>query len=208
MIVRLAFVRWIGGGAGAILRGQRFDKDENRDASQTMSNAMTQTTPMSPQQLLRYLEDLGIQVSTVEHPPLYTVEESQRLRGQIEGAHTKNLFLRDRKDNHFLLTVEEDAQVDLKQVHHLIGASGKVSFGKQEMLMDLLGVAPGAVTAFGVVNDTERRVTMVLDEGLMLNPLINAHPLTNTATTTIARDDLLRFAEATGHRPLVLKLAV
>lgn len=162
---------------------------------------------MTPEQLLGYLADLGIHVTTVEHPPLYTVEEAQRLRGEIAGAHTKNLFLRDRKDNYFLLTVDEEAQVDLKQVHHLIGASGKVSFGKPEMLMELLGVTPGAVTAFGIVNDIAHRVVMVFDEGLIRNPLINAHPLTNTATTTIARDDLLRFAEATGHQPLVLKLA-
>ncbi len=168
---------------------------------------MPKDSPLTPEQLFGYLADLGIQVTTVEHPPLYTVEESQRLRGRIAGAHTKNLFLRDRKDNHFLLTVEEDAQVDLKQVHHLIGASGKVSFGKPEMLMELLGVTPGAVTAFGVVNDTANLVTMVFDERLMRHPLINAHPLINTATTTIARDDLLRFAEATGHQPLVLKLA-
>lgn len=138
--------------------------------------------------------------------PTTTPLTTEQLRGEIGGAHTKNLFLRDRKDNHFLLTVDEEAQVDLKQVHHLIGASGKVSFGKAETLMELLGVTPGAVTAFGIVNDTEHRVTMVFDEGLMRNPLINAHPLTNEATTTIARDDLLRFVEATGHSPLVLKL--
>lgn len=162
--------------------------------------------PLSPDELFAYLSEMGVAVTTFRHPPLHTVEESQRLRGEIAGAHTKNLFLKDRKDNHFLLAVEEDAQVDLKQVHHLIGASGKVSFGKPEMLMDLLGVTPGAVTAFGVVNDTTGRVTLILDEALMANELINAHPLTNEATTTIARDDLVRFAEATGHKPLVLKL--
>lgn len=168
---------------------------------------MPHAAPLSPDELLDYLAGLGIAVTTVRHPPLYTVEESQKLRGEIAGAHTKNLFLRDRKDNHFLLTVGEEAQVDLKQVHHLIGASGKVSFGKPEMLMELLGVIPGAVTAFGIVNDRGGRVTMVFDEALMESDLINAHPLTNEATTTIARDDLLRFVEATGHRPLILKLA-
>jgi Ala-tRNA(Pro) deacylase len=165
------------------------------------------TMPMSPDQLLAYLADLGIAVTTVRHPPLYTVEESQRLRGEIAGAHTKNLFLRDRKDNHFLLTVGEEAQVDLKTIHHVIGASGKVSFGKPETLMEVLGVTPGAVTAFGIVNDVERRVTIVFDEALMESPLVNAHPLTNEATTTIGREDLMRFAESTGHTPLVLKLS-
>lgn len=168
---------------------------------------MPDRMPMTPEGLFDHLAGLGIAVRTVRHPPLRTVEESQRLRGQIEGGHTKNLFLRDRKDRHFLLTVEEDAEVDLKRVHHLIGASGKVSFGKPEMLMELLGVTPGSVTVFGIVNDVDQRVTVVIDETLLEHELINAHPLTNEATTTISRNELLRFIESTGHRLLVLKLA-
>ena len=168
---------------------------------------MPPTTPRTPDELLAFLASLGIEVTTVTHPPLFTVADSQALRGEIAGGHTKNLFLRDRKDRHFLLTVEEDAQIDLKQVHHAIGASGKVSFGKPERLKEYLGVEPGAVTAFGVLNDTAGAVTLVIDEALMRHETINAHPLTNEATTTIRRDDLVRFAEATGHAPLVLKLS-
>jgi Ala-tRNA(Pro) deacylase len=163
--------------------------------------------PKTPDELLAFLDGLGISVSTVRHPPLFTVAESQSLRGEIAGGHTKNLFLKDKKGAYFLVTVEEEAVVDLKTIHNLIGASGRVSFGKPDMLMDLLGVAPGAVTVFGAVNDTEGRVKIVLDEGLMREETINAHPLTNEATTSIRRDDLLAFLRATGHEPHVLKAA-
>lgn len=163
--------------------------------------------PATRDDLFARLERLGIEVTTHEHPPLYTVADSQALRGEIAGAHTKNLFLKDRKDNYFLLTVGEEAQVDLKQIHHAIGASGRVSFGKPEALMELLGVAPGAVTAFAIMNDTEGRVRIFFDENLMREAVINAHPLVNTATTSIARDDLLRFVESTGHDPQILNLS-
>ena len=157
-------------------------------------------------ELMAYLDDLGIETKTVDHPPLYTVEQSQALRGEIAGAHTKNLFVKDKKGRYFLLTVGEEAEVDLKSVHQTIGASGRVSFGKPEALMDLLGVQPGAVTALGVINDVGGLVTLVLDAALMQNEIVNCHPLTNEATTTIASRDLIRFAEATGHVPLVLNL--
>ncbi|MDZ5696760.1 prolyl-tRNA synthetase associated domain-containing protein [Chelativorans sp. M5D2P16] len=163
--------------------------------------------PKSPQALFDYLAELGIPVTTRQHPPLFTVEESQSLRGEIPGAHTKNLFLKDRKDRHFLVSVEEDARVDLKSIHHIIGASGRVSFGRPDRLMDYLGVSPGAVTLFGVVNDIAGEVTVVLDEALMAHEIINAHPLHNEATTSIARADLPRFLEATGHEPLILKVS-
>jgi len=157
--------------------------------------------------LFRFLEELGIETTTVSHPPLYTVEQSQALRGQIAGAHTKNLFLRDRKDVHFLVTVEEQAEVDLKRIHTLIGASGRVSFGKPEKLMEYLGVVPGAVTAFGLINDKAGDVRFVLDAALAEAEIVNAHPLTNEATTSIASADLLRFVKATGHEPLILNVS-
>jgi len=163
--------------------------------------------PKTPEDLFAFLAGLNISVATATHPPLFTVADSQALRGEIPGAHTRNLFLRDRRDRHFLLTVEEEAGIDLKRIHHVIGASGKVSFGRPDRLLDLLGVAPGAVTAFGLLNDAAGAVTIVFDEALMRHDVINAHPLTNEATTSIARDDLMRFVRATGHEPLVLKLS-
>ncbi|MDG4885373.1 prolyl-tRNA synthetase associated domain-containing protein [Mesorhizobium sp. WSM4884] len=164
--------------------------------------------PKTEAELYAFLADLGISVSTVRHPPLFTVADSQALRGEIPGGHTKNLFLKDKKDNYFLVTVGEEAVVDLKQIHHLIGASGRVSFGKPEMLMELLGVIPGAVTVFGLINDAAGRVKVVLDQELMSHEVINGHPLTNDATTTIAAADLVRFVEATGHDPVILKVSL
>lgn len=163
--------------------------------------------PKTRADLMAFLDELGITVTTRDHPPLFTVADSQALRGVIAGGHTKNLFLKDKKDSFFLVTVDEEAEVDLKQIHHLIGASGRVSFGKPEALMELLGVIPGAVTVFGLINDTEKRVKVVLDSALMENVVINAHPLTNEATTSIGREDLLRFVEATGHDPVILKVS-
>jgi Ala-tRNA(Pro) deacylase len=165
-------------------------------------NAVTKTRA----DLIAFLDSLGIDTTTHQHPPLFTVEDSNALRGDIPGGHTKNLFVKDKKDNVFLLTVDEHAEVDLKTIHTRIGGSGRVSFGKPELLMDLLGVLPGSVTIFGLINDTQGRVTAFLDEGLMKNDVINGHPLTNEATTSIRRDDLARFVEATGHAVNILKL--
>jgi Ala-tRNA(Pro) deacylase len=162
--------------------------------------------PKSPEELFAFLDGLGITVTTRRHEPLFTVADSRQLRGEIPGAHTKNLFVKDKKDSYFLLTVEEEASVDLKSVHQLIGAAGRVSFGKPEALMKLLGVAPGAVTVFGAINDPDGQVKVVIDAALAAEPLINAHPLINTATTTIASVDLMRFIRATGHEPAVLNL--
>jgi len=162
--------------------------------------------PASRGDLIAFLDRLGIATRSFEHPPLFTVEQSRALRGDLGGGHSKNLFLKDKKDNYFLLTVGEAAQVDLKQVHHAIGAASRVSFGRPEMLMELLGVIPGAVTVFGLINDTGRRVKPFLDATLMEHETINAHPLTNEATTQISRVDLLRFLAATGHEPTILKL--
>ena len=165
------------------------------------------TAPKTREDLLAFLDSLGIAHKTKDHAPVFTVAESVALRDEIPGGHTKNLFVKDKKDNFFLLTVEENAVVDLKTVHTLIGAASKVSFGKPEKLMEYLGVIPGAVTAFGAINDTGNNVTFIVDAGLMENEIINCHPLSNDATTSIGRDDLLRFMEATGHAPLVLKVA-
>ncbi len=157
----------------------------------------------TPDELFAALDRLGIAHPTVSHPPLFTVEQSQGLRGTIPGGHTKNLFLKDKKDALFLVTALEDATIELKSLHRRLGAAGRFSFGSAALMMETLGVLPGAVTPFGAINDTAGRVTVVLDAGLMQNAIINAHPLANTMTTSIARDDLVRFLEATGHPPRI-----
>lgn len=158
-------------------------------------------------ELFRFLDELGISHSTKTHAPVFTVAEAVALRDEIAGAHTKNLFIKDKKDRYFLLTVEEHATVDLKSVHTIIGASGRVTFGKAEKLLEYLGVLPGSVTALGAINDTGNNVTFVIDSDLAAADIINCHPLSNDATTSLASAELLRFLEATGHSPLVLKLS-
>ena len=158
--------------------------------------------PATPDDLFAFLDGLGNAHKTTTHPPLFTVEQSQALRGTIPGGHTKNLFLKDKKDSVFLVVAPEEARVDLKTLHHRLGAS-RFSFGSAALLEELLGVTPGAVTAFGAINDTERRITVVIDAGLMENATINCHPLVNTMTTSIARDDLVKFLVDTGHPPRI-----
>jgi len=162
--------------------------------------------PATPDDLFAFFDRLGIAHQTVTHPPLFTVEQSQALRGTIPGGHTKNLFLKDKKDAVFLVVAPEDGSVELKTLHHKLGA-GRFSFGSADLMLELLGVTPGAVTAFGVMNDTSARVNVVLDAGLMQNTVINCHPLVNTMTTSIARDDLLKFFHATGHTPRIEPVA-
>jgi Ala-tRNA(Pro) deacylase len=178
----------------------------NRDDVLPMTDTVPHPAPKTAEDLFRFLDELGIAYSTKQHAPVFTVAESESLRDAIPGGHTKNLFVKDKKDQFFVLTVEEHAVVDLKTVHKVIGASNRVSFGSPEKMMEYLGVIPGSVTVFGAINDTGGRVTFVLDEDLMAFDVINGHPLSNDATTSIGRDDLLRFIKATGHEPLVLKV--
>lgn len=161
----------------------------------------------TPEDLFAFLDQLGIAHETVEHPPLFTVEDSQKLRGEIPGGHTKNLFVKDKKSRLFLLVVPEDARVDLKRVHEAIGANGRVSFGSAELLEEIWGVKPGSVTPFGAINDKEQRVTVVLDAGMMRESRLNYHPLVNTRTTGVAAAGLVAFLRATGHEPVIAELA-
>jgi Ala-tRNA(Pro) deacylase len=147
--------------------------------------------PTKPEELLAQLSDLGIDSETIDHPPVYTVEEARQWRGNLPGSHIKNLFLRNKKEEMWLLVVVEDKRVDLKKMGEVLGA-GKLSFGSPERLMKHLGVLPGAVTPFSVINDKEGKV--------------NAHPLVNHKTTNLAFQDLVRFLEKTGHRPTFIEL--
>lgn len=163
--------------------------------------------PNTQEDLLACFDALGISHKTVTHQPVFTVAESQALRDEIPGGHTKNLFLKDKKGSYFLVTLEENAEVDLKAIHGLIGGRGRVSFGSADALMEMLGVIPGSVTVFAAINDPEHRVTIVLDAPLLAHEVINGHPLSNDATTSVGRDDLMRFLAHTGHSPLVVKVS-
>ncbi len=158
--------------------------------------------PATPEDLFAFLDRLAIAHSTVSHPPLFTVEQSQSLRGRIAGGHSKNLFLKDKNAQLFLLVLLEDARVDLKALPGILGC-GRLSFGSAELLRETLGVEPGSVTPFALINDREARITPVLDQAMMTHEVLNYHPLVNTMTTSIRSDDLLKFVAATGHSPLI-----
>jgi Ala-tRNA(Pro) deacylase len=163
--------------------------------------------PTTPDQLFSALDALGIKHTTVKHPPLFTVEQSRALRGQIPGGHTKNLFLRDKKYELYLVVALEDVEIDLKGLHRQLGANGRFSFGSSDLLREAWGVEPGAVTPFGAINDTEGRVSVVLDASMMEHETLNYHPLVNTMTTAIKRGDLVKFLESTGHIPRIERLS-
>lgn len=156
--------------------------------------------------LFALFDELGIASDTVEHEAMFTVEQSQALRGTIPGAHTKNLFLRN-KDNRLVLVVaKEDTKVDLKGLAKTLGL-GRFSFGKPEQMMATLGVEPGSVTALALIHEGSRDLAaVVLDEALMAHSEVNCHPLVNSATTRLATEDLVRFMRACGHEPIILPL--
>ena len=163
--------------------------------------------PATPDELFAYLDTLGIAHKTVTHPAVFTVEEARELRGAIAGGHTKNLFLRDKKGALYLVVAAEDAAIELRSLHRVLGASGRFSFGSAKLMQETLGVAPGSVTPFAVINDKEARVTLVIDAALMTQDMLNFHPLVNTATTSISREGLLKFLATTGHAPRIEPLS-
>lgn len=157
----------------------------------------------TPDDLFAALDALGIEHTTVTHPPVFTVEQAASLRGEVPGGHTKNLFLRDKKSALYLVVALEDTVIDLKGLHRTLGASGRFSFGSADLLLEVWGVTPGSVTPFGAINDTQGRVTVVLDAAMMEHDTLNFHPLINTMTTSLSRDGLVKFLESTGHMPRI-----
>jgi Ala-tRNA(Pro) deacylase len=162
--------------------------------------------PATRQDLFARLAGLGIDTRTLEHEAVFTVAESSRLERGLPGGHTKNLFLKDKKDSLFLVVALGHSQIDLKSLSKTLGCD-RLSFGRPELLLDVLGVPPGSVTPFALINDTARRVTVILDADMMRHERLNFHPLENTATTNIAREDLVHFIRALGHEPRILAVA-
>jgi len=170
-----------------------------------MIAAMTTVNPTSPVQLFAHLENLGIRTRTVQHPPVFTVEEAKALRGDLPGAHIKNLFLRNKKGEMWLVVAEESRPIDLKALGERLDA-GRLSFGSPERLMSYLGVVPGAVTPFALINDRRGQVKVAIDKAVLEQDPVNCHPLANDMTTAIAPKDLLAFIESSGHKPMILDL--
>lgn len=163
--------------------------------------------PATPEALLARLEALGIAAQTFTHQPVFTVEEAKAHRGDLTGAHTKNLFVRDKKGRMWLIVSLEDRTVDLKGIAEKLGHK-RFSFGSEERLMKYLGVIRGAVTPFGVLNDRTLSVRVALDTGLKEFDLWNFHPLDNGMTTTLTGDDMVRFLDAVEHPPTWVDLGV
>jgi Ala-tRNA(Pro) deacylase len=161
---------------------------------------------MTPDQLFARLDALGIAHRTYHHPPVFTVAEAIALRGQLPGGHCKSLFLKDKKGGLWLVVALEEQAVDLKRLAAALGAP-RLSFGSPALLQEVLGVAPGSVTPFAVVNDAAGRVTVVLDRVMLEHDPLNYHPLENDKTTAIASADLSRFLAASDHQPRIADLA-
>lgn len=174
---------------------------------------MADTDPAAPEPpdhrpLYARLDALAIAYSHHEHAPVFTVAESRALRGQLAGAHIKNLFLRDKKRRMFLVTVLEDKPVDLKALKGVLGAQGNLSFGDAERLWTHLGVRPGSVTPLAALNDVDGAVTVALDRDLLAADTVYCHPLRNDMNTGLAPGDLVRFLEAEGHLPQIIEIPV
>lgn len=162
-------------------------------------------TPWTPEQLFARLDALGIRHPTTRHAPAFTVEQGNAVWGDIPGVHCKNLFLKDAKGQLWLVVAPAGQRIDLKKLPDRIG-SARLSFGSAELLEEVLGIPPGSVTPFALVNDPVHRVTLILDAAMMEQPLLNYHPLTNEATTSIANADFLKFLKDCGHKLQIVRL--
>ena len=165
------------------------------------------SAPMSAttDDLFARLDQLGIAYETHEHPAVHTVEEAREHCGHLPGCHNKNLFVKDKKDRIWLIVARDDAPIRLGDLEKRLGAK-RLSFCKPELLMAVLGVVPGAVTPFGLINDKECRVSVILDQTMMAADLVNYHPLSNGKTTALKPGDLLLFIESCGHEPQIMNV--
>ncbi len=168
---------------------------------------MTQDKPAEPafdrDRLLVWMADNGVAQTTHGHPAVFRVDEGHELKAAMPGAHTKNLFLKDKKGRLWLISARQDTVVDLKRTPGTIG-SDRLSFGNEGLLYETLGLTPGSVTALGLINDPDQRVTFVLDKALWDADIVNFHPLTNTATTALAQGAFRRFLMLIGREPIVV----
>ena len=169
---------------------------ENRDSE-------ISRRPLGRDDLLAFLDAQGIAYRTHDHPAVFTVAEGPEIKASMPGAHTKNLFLKDKKGRLWLISARQDTQIDLKNLHRVIG-SDRLSFGNPELMDEVLGLTPGSVTAFGLINDRDRRVTFVLDKALADAETVNFHPMINTATTAVSADGFRRFLAALEIEPIVV----
>lgn len=164
-----------------------------------------QSLPTKPEDLFGLLKDLGIPYALFHHAPIFTVEQGEPLKATIPGLHCRNLFLADKKKTMFLVVAANETALDLKKLENLLGC-GRLSFGSAERLWTYLGIRPGSVCPFTLINDRERAVNVVLDASMMAAEIVNYHPLDNAMTISLKPADLLRFLAHTGHKPRIIDL--
>jgi Ala-tRNA(Pro) deacylase len=167
---------------------------------------VSSSSPASREQLFERFASLGVKTRTLDHAPVFTVEQAKLVHDDMPGGHCKNLFCKDEKGMLWLIVALEDAVINLKAAPAKIG-SKRLTFGKPDLLMEVLGVEPGSVTPFGLINDTATRVKVILDDAMMRQTPLNYHPLKNDATTAITPDDLLTFIRSCGHNPRVVAVS-
>ena len=161
--------------------------------------------PATPDDLFAWLDCLGIEHSTVTHPPFFTVEEGRPWHHKIPGLHCKNLFIKDRKGGIWLVVMPADKRADLGRVEKALAAP-RFSFAQPDVLQEVLELTPGSVTPFGLINDKQRRVRVILDQDMLDSAWVNFHPLHNAASTTLRSADLVRFVRALGYDPIIVRL--
>ena len=161
--------------------------------------------PASKKDLLEFLSNLGIHTNTISHVPLFTVEDGKELLGDVPGGHCKSLFLRDKKGELWLVVMLGDGRLNMSALQKKLG-SGRLSFGTPDLMRGVLGVGPGSVTPFALMNETARDVNVILDRRMLKEELLNYHPLSNDATTTLASKDLLKFIRAVGHEARIIDI--
>jgi len=161
--------------------------------------------PATRDDLFHRLTELGIETETVDHKPMFTVEDGEEVLKNVPGGQCKSLFLKDKKASLWLVVMLGEDRLDTNALQKTLG-SARLSFGKPELMQSVLGVEPGSVTPFALINPSASDVQVILQRRMMEMDLLNYHPLKNDATTTISSGDLLKFVRAMGHDPLVLDL--
>lgn len=174
--------------------------------SQTVQKQQSDSMPTSPEVLLAKLDSLDIVYRLYHHEAVFTVAESDKVDAQIDGTHCRNLFLRDKKKKNYLLVLQNATDVDIKKLPAIIG-SDRLSFGSSDRLWEHLGVRPGSVCPFAIMNDTDHQVKILLDRSMMETDIVNYHPLLNTMTIGLKPDDLVKFIETTGHEAHIINLS-
>ncbi len=163
-------------------------------------------SPITRADLFAKLDALAIAHETHEHTPIFTVEEGLEIKAKLPGGHTKNLFLKDKSGLFFLICALGTTQIPINRLHKQLGCK-RLSFGKADLMLTHLGVTPGSVTLFSVINDKASAVTLVIDKALLEHDIVNFHPLKNDATTAISSHDMIKFAKAVNHAPIIMDFA-